>query len=149
MQSLDWQPNRDYLERLSEAIEAQSVHSLALHKLREKLTAAIEAYDLADETANQTANPTADSFAVLLDKQSHVIWLCNQCDYYLTVAPAAVNKRRGDRALWQIRAVVMALTRFQLLAHIRRFLPGEAPAVLPWKDLLPGIRLWATTLLRP
>lgn len=145
MHPFDWQPQRDYLARLSEAIEAQSVHSLMLHRLRELLTEALEEYDLAYETANQTAN----SFNELLDKQSHVMWLCNQCDYYLTMAPSTVSQRQGDRALQQIRAVVIALTRFQLLAHIRRLLPGETLRVLSWKDLLPGIRLWLTTLLRP
>lgn len=149
MNPFDWQPQRDYLEKLSEAIETKSTHSSALQRLSVRLTEALEAYDAAYETANQMANPTAHSFEVLLDKQSHVMWLCNQCDYYLTMAPQTSVERRGNRSLWQIRAVVMALTRFQLLANIRRFLPGTTPEVLSWKDLLPGIRFWATTRLRP
>jgi len=151
MQPFDWQPKRDYLERLSEAIAAQSIHKLALQRLRETLTEAIEAYDLAYKTVHQEASPEAmaDSFSVLLDKQSHVMWLCNQCDYYLTVAPSSIAPRRGNRGLWQIRAVVMALARLQLLGHIRRLLTGKTPTILAWKDLLPGIRFWATTLLRP
>lgn len=141
MMLLSMSPNlqtaRDYLDRVVEAIaansEISSAYAFPLARLKDDLTNAIQACEAAERDNA--------SFEVCSSKQSHVLWLCNQCDYYLTVPVAAIAQPRKDRGLWQIRAVVSAIARFKIISQLRGFLPGSAPASIAWKDILPGLRL--------
>lgn len=129
----DLQLARDYLARVVVATAAKSAYNPALTKLRGELTQAIQACEAA--TQNNVL------FEERLSNQSHVLWLCNQCEYYLTVPSAAIALPRKDRALWQIKAVVRAIARFKIIAQLRGLLPGPAPASLSWQDILPGFKL--------
>ncbi len=107
-----------------------------LSRLKTNLAAAISAYELAIEVHSPSD--------VVLMKQADLLWQRNQCDYYLShrdaiAAPSRPSKNRG---LWQIRAVIVAVTHFKLLTYLRRALPGANIVSLSWRDILPGFRLW-------
>ncbi len=133
----------DYAVKLSHS--AQLEGNLMLKRLQRELADAVEAA----EGACQTDAP----FEVCMEKQSHVLWLCNQCDYYMSVSvssqPTAtsmpsptVAKRRDSQELWQIRSVFATLIFLKLLSRIRSFLPGPTPLSPAWQDLTPSVRLW-------
>lgn len=138
-QQQDRHPAYDYIAQLSSAIASGSDYILALSRLKVELTDAIQDYE--------TACQSNESFEICLDKQSHMLWLCNQCDYYLTMSSPAFAKQRNHRGLWQIRAVVLAMIRFKLITHIRSLFPGPKSISLPWSDLRPGIWIWVTGCL--
>ena len=113
-----------------------------LSRLKTNLAAAISAYELASNARLP--------YEVTLMKQTDLLWQCNQCDYYLSNrAVFAISSRKPERqsgslGLWQIRAAVLATARFKLLTHLRRAMPGANVVSLPWRDILPGLRLWLT-----
>ena len=133
----------DYLFQLSAVLDSCGPAELArigtLSRLKANLAAAIGAYEL----AIQAHAPDA----VVLMKQADLLWQCNQCDYYLRylrnrVAIAALGRPSQNRGLWQIRAVIVAVTHFKLLTYLRRAMPGANIVSLSWRDILPGFRLW-------
>lgn len=135
---------RDYAAKLSHS-SAQGDNPM-LARLRRELPEAIAAA----EAACQLGAP----FEACLEKQSHVLWLCNQCDYYTTVLtmaplPVAASKLSAFTASdptaqsrQQIKSVFAILVLLKLLNHIQRVLPGPTPPAPAWRDILPSIRLW-------
>ena len=139
---------RACLEALSAAFESGSLTKTPLlARLQVGLTKALTEVIETDDISAQSP----DLFALRLEKQAHLLWLCNQCTYYLSEPVAAPSKlssklhpelREEDRVLWQIRSVVWALARFRLIVHLRSFFPGKVPTSIAWRDILPGFKLW-------
>ena len=129
---------RDYLKRLTTLLETDVANDLPqvaiISQLRVDLLAAVEDYDL----FCQHKVTFEDCFM----KQSHLLWLCNQCEYYLAKPSVAKISRQPNQGLWQIQAAVLASMRFKLYAHVRRFFLRKKSISLPWRDLLAGLKLW-------
>ncbi|MGC1528325.1 MAG: hypothetical protein WA783_19925 [Phormidesmis sp.] len=132
------------LEALSAAFESNSLTKTPLlARLQAALTEALAKVIKTDDMSDQPP----ESLALCLEKQAHLLWLCNQCTYYLSDPHVASSKLqsdgpREDRVLWQIRSVVWALTRFRLIVHLRSLFPGKVPTSIAWRDILPGFKLW-------
>jgi len=140
---LDLPLARDRVTQLSRSFAPADNPVLA--QLQQSLTGAIAA----TEAAYERGAP----FEECLEKQSHVLWLCNQCDYYTSLAnshlPAAPSaalsataRSRRSHSLWQLKSVFATLVFLKLLNHISRLLPGPTPPAPAWRDLLPAMRLW-------
>lgn len=122
---------RHYLTDLSAAIASKQVYAAAIIRLKVELENAVADYEIAQQQEV--------SFEDCLAKQSDILWLCNQCKYYLSVPYAAPN-RKPNRGLWQVRRAVGAIALLKLIACARNLLPGAKVASLPWRDILAGIR---------
>ena len=128
----DLKAARHYLADLSEAIAAERVYAAAIIRLKVELENAIADYEI----AQQEEAPFEDCLA----KQADLLWLCNQCKYYLSVPHTATDSRL-DRGLWQVRRAVAAIALLKLVACARNLLPGTKAVSLPWRDVFSGIRL--------
>ncbi len=125
----------DCLAALSAAFESGSLSKTpVLIRLQATLTETLADY--------RASNQQNESLALRLEKRAHLLWLCNQCTYYLSEPVPVKSKRRKDRVLWQMRSVVWALARFRLIVHLRSIFPGRVPKSVEWQDILPGFRLW-------
>ncbi|MEO1620674.1 MAG: hypothetical protein AAFU53_06525 [Cyanobacteria bacterium J06632_3] len=127
----------DYVARLSQHLAVCS--SPRLIRLKLELTAALADVSSQGDISDED----------YLEKQSHLLWLCNQCDYYLTDSmPVAsdgtsdVTRVQKSRSLWQIKSVVATLILLKLLNYVRKLRSGSTPPVPTWQELLPDIRLW-------
>lgn len=145
----DFQFAHDYVIRLSQLMASNTLDAAALDRLRIDLLEAIEACDLAERT-HAPSN-------IRLDCQSHVLWLCNQCDYYLINLSSSASeespfentfKKTQTQPIQQLRAITIAAAHFQILAHIRRIFLGKRTTSVGWKDILPGIMLWLGVFFR-
>lgn len=130
---------RSYLERITIAIDSYGAVDLSkggtLSRLHTDLAAAISAYEL--------ANNAYAPYEVILMKQTDLLWQCNQCDHYLRhLAATSHNHSPKNRGLWQIRVAVLAIAHFKLLTYLRQLMPGANTTSLPWRDILPGFKLW-------
>ena len=132
---------RAHLENLLSVSEAKSTNPPMLKRLLAELSDAIAA-------AEQTCTPEAP-FEDCLEKKSHILWLCNQCDYYLALEPPAASKfsskantARSRGGHWQIRAVVLTMIFLKITAQLRSFFLGSTPPMPTWRELLPGLQLW-------
>ncbi|MEM6869456.1 MAG: hypothetical protein AAF528_13870 [Cyanobacteria bacterium P01_C01_bin.121] len=132
---------RAHLENLLSVSEAKSTNPPMLKRLLAELSDAIAA-------AEQTCTPEAP-FEDCLEKKSHILWLCNQCDYYLAIEPPAASKfsqtadtARSRNGHWQVRAVVLTMLFLKITAQLRRFFLGSTPPMPAWRELLAGLQLW-------
>ena len=128
----DLKAARHYLTGLSAAIASEQVYAAAIIRLKIELENAIADYEI----AQQKEVPFEDCLAM----QSDLLWLCNQCQYYLSVPYTATNSK-PDRGLWQVRQAVVAIALLKLIACARNLLPGAKVISLPWRDIFSGIRL--------
>lgn len=128
----------DCLKRLSTLLENDAKGDIPqitlISQLQIKLQSAVEDY----EQFRQNEIKAEDA----LMKQSDLLWLCNQCEYYLTEPSVANSSRRGKGTRWQIQTAVFSSIRFKLYTHIRRLLLGKSSTALPWRDLLFVFKLW-------
>ena len=131
----------DYLFEVTAALDSADPANFSeigtLSRLKTNLAAAISAHEMAIK------GRLADE--AIWMKQTDLLWQCNQCDYYLNKRAAIAlpgRQLKKDRSLWQIRAAVAAVVHFKLLTYLRKIMPGANIMSLPWRDILPGFRLW-------
>lgn len=125
----DLKAARQYLTELSEAITSDQVYAAAIIPLKIDLDNALADYEIAQQKKA--------TFEECLAKQSDLLWLCNQCKYYLSV-PYIATDRKQDQGLWQIRQAVVAIALFKLIACARNLLPGPKVISSSWRDILSG-----------
>lgn len=133
---------RHFITELSEAIASERAYAAAIVPLKVELENAVADY----ETTYYTKAAFADCFEEDMAKRSDLLWLCNQCKYYLSVSYVANHEQptnaKPDRGLWQVKQAFRAIALLKLVASIRNCLPGSKVVSSPWRDILPGIRLW-------
>ncbi|MGB3300025.1 MAG: hypothetical protein WBA76_17305 [Phormidesmis sp.] len=137
---------RHYLTDLSKAIASGRSYAAAILPLKVKLENAVCDY----EASHHAKAASADCFEDGMAKRSDLLWLCNQCKYYLSASHRAndgllasiESSTEPDRGLWQVRRAFLAIAFLKLIAFARNWLPGSKVVSLSRQDIWPGIRLW-------